>query len=661
MMNIKLGIDTGGSYTDAVVICYDTQEVIREAKALTTKEDLTIGIGKVIDKLCIKETENVCLVCLSTTLATNAIVEGKNSAVGLITIGASVKEGFPAAYSIDVKGRVSVTGCEVEPLCETEVEKALISMKGQVEALAISGYASVRNPAHELKVKELAEKILGIPVVCAHELTCTLGYYERTVTAVLNAKLIPIIKELVEATKTVLKQRNIDAQILIVKGNGHVMADSFAECRPVETILSGPAASMIGGRYLSGCRNAIIADMGGTTTDIVAVVDGVVPLEKDGASVGGWMTRVNAVQVITFGLGGDSYIRIRPFGTLSFGPDRVIPLCVAAHENPELCDEINCCRKEEKYQVVKRQETDCFRLFKKKNLDSSELTKQDLQIIKLLESGSHSILYLSREIGRDLDTLGMQKLLDMEIVQEISMTPTDLLHATGEYREWNEKASILGAELFAKRLNMDYSDFLVQAEEQFVYQISLALVQGACRVDGLKSDIKQNEAVMFIVNNALKKTENRHLDLGLRLTIPIIGIGAPAGTWFTKAAKVLGTELIIPDHNAVANAVGAAVGDMQEVFEALIRFNPHTNRFVAHTPKSRMLFKTLGDAKKFAKRELLACAEMLAQKLEVEGYKISITEKDCHFGGEENKDGGFIESRIVAVLSGVPRGGQCGN
>lgn len=161
-------------------------------------------------------------------------------------------------------------------------------MQGKIDALAVSGYASVRNPAYELKVKGLSDAILGVPVVCAHELTKVLGYYERTVTAVLNAKLIPIIKELIAATKVVLAKKGIRATLVIIKGDGNCMTCSFAEERPIETVLSGPAASALGGILLSGCKDMIVADMGGTTLDVVPILDQSIPMDECGAAVGGW-------------------------------------------------------------------------------------------------------------------------------------------------------------------------------------------------------------------------------------------------------------------------------------------------------------------------------------------------------------------------------------
>ncbi|WP_130862833.1 hydantoinase/oxoprolinase family protein [Bacilliculturomica massiliensis] len=655
-MDIKLGIDTGGSYTDAVMISCDTQKIIREAKTPTTRQNLAVGVEKAIDALHISGTEHVTLVCLSTTLATNAVVEGKSSAVGLITIGAPAgRRDYPAVCCAGIRGKISVAGCEVELLDRAAAETALRQMRGRVEALAVSGYASVRNPIHELEVKALAENLLGVPVVCGHELTSTLGYYERTVTAVLNARLIPVIRELLTATRTALAGRGIDARLLVVKGNGHVMVDSFAESRPVETILSGPAASMVGGRFLSGCTDALIADMGGTTTDVVAVAGGKAALEKEGAVVGGWLTRVSAVQVNTFGLGGDSYIRISPFGTLSFGPDRVEPLCAAAAENPRLCDEIAECRNDGPYRVVKRQETDCFRLLKTENLDKFELSDLDRRIIDLLDGGPRSLLWMSRELGRDLDSMGMQRLMDLEIVSCISMTPTDLLHAKGEYDRWNAEASRLGARLLSGRLNMSVEAFLAAATEQFVYKLCTALIQSVCRADGVKADLEKDPGAMALIDNVLGRSKKSRLELDLKLRIPIVGIGAPAAAWFSKAARLLGAQLIIPEHNAVGGAAGAAMGQVREVFTALIRFDPQSDRFAAHTPRSRMLFKTLEEAKGYCRKEMTVCARTLARELEIEDERISITENDCHSRNKENRTGGFVESRLTAVLTGAPR------
>ena len=652
-MNVILGIDTGGTYTDGAIVRFDTKEVLRYGKTFTTKENLIVGIRNCIDKLQIKEDENVCLVCLSTTLATNAIVEGKNSRVGLITISAPSEDNFPSALIIDVHGKMNIMGREIEPISEEEVTSALNSMKGHVEALAVSGYASVRNHDHELFVKKLASKILDVPVVCAHELTSALGFYERTVTAVLNAKLLPIIKELVDDTRAALIEQSISAPISIVKGDGHLMVDNFAESRPVETILSGPAASMIGGEFLTELKNAVIVDMGGTTTDILFVVDGEVMLEKEGASIGGWMTRVNAVKAYTFGLGGDSYLRTDSFGKITFGPNKVVPLCIAAVENPLLYNEIKEYKKDIRFVNIKRQEVDCFRLFKKNKLNNDELNETDCRILELLKDRSHSILYLSEMIGKDIESLGMQKLMDLELVQLISMTPTDILHASGEFNEWSTEAAKIGAELCATSLGICVDEFIKQTEEQFVYQVSRAILESACNMDGIDTDAVKDKISQFFINNALSKSRNTQIEYTLKLKNPIIGIGAPASVWVAKAAKLLDAELILPDYESVANAIGAAVGNVRENLKSLICYDPHISKYIAYLPNGRQLFKSLEEAKQCTRQQMTLCSQELAEKLAVEDIKITIDEEDEYQDNVCTKDKIFVKTVMTAVISGT--------
>ncbi len=138
---------------------------------------------------------------------------------------------------------------------------------------------------------------------------------KRATTAILNAHLIPIIHQLIESVKRVFQEQNIVAPLMIVKGDGSLMSESVIQDRPIETILSGPAASVIGAKYLleqSGeVQNAVIVDIGGTTTDIALLKEGLPRLNPNGARVGNWQTNVIAIDIRTIALGGDSQITPR--------------------------------------------------------------------------------------------------------------------------------------------------------------------------------------------------------------------------------------------------------------------------------------------------------------------------------------------------------------
>ena len=224
-MSFILGMDTGGTYTDAVIIDAKDRKVLCKAKALTTKDNLTTGIKNCLDQLEFDRLEEITLISLSTTLATNAIVEGRGGRVALLYMGAELEEDIPAAKSIRIRGAFDIMGRQKEALEEEEIRRVLKSLKGKVDAVAISGYASVRNPKHEQEAAKIAEDVLGIPVICAHHLSTALGFYHRTVTAVLNGRLISIIDDLLVSTRKVLKEKGISGSIMVVKGDGTLMTE----------------------------------------------------------------------------------------------------------------------------------------------------------------------------------------------------------------------------------------------------------------------------------------------------------------------------------------------------------------------------------------------------------------------------------------------------
>ncbi|HSV42810.1 MAG TPA: hydantoinase/oxoprolinase family protein, partial [Methanomassiliicoccales archaeon] len=245
-MHLGLGIDTGGTYTDTAIIDLEKGIVLTKAKALTTRHDLSEGIANSISKLKGVDFRSVRLVSVSSTLATNSVVEGKGCRVGLIIVGGEYRQMVPIEEVVEVKGGHNLTGEQMEALDMATVQDFVRSTRSKVDAFAVSSYLSVRNPEHEIAIKEFIKGECSHPVVCGHELSSKLGFYERTVTALLNAKLIPIIADLVASVKKVLKDHEIAAPLMIVKGDGSLMGELLAKEKPVETILSGPAASLIG-------------------------------------------------------------------------------------------------------------------------------------------------------------------------------------------------------------------------------------------------------------------------------------------------------------------------------------------------------------------------------------------------------------------------------
>lgn len=343
-----IGIDTGGTYTDAVLLDTDKKKsaaVIRKAKSFTTREELEKGIGESIEKLRLtsEDIRKVEKVILSTTLATNAIVEGKIHDVGLVAIG-DLPGGELAAKCVKlIRGKVNIKGRVLLDIDKYEVVSAVNSIKDNVDSIAVSCVASVRNPVLEQKVKGIISSICDLPVVCGYELARDLGFLERTNTAIINAGLLSIINTFMNAVKKVLNRAGIEAPVFVVKGDGTVSKGDIIRNTPINTALSGPAASIIGAINLTGEENAIVADMGGTTTDTGVVRNRRVELSPDGASIGGWKIKVKSAKLYTFGLGGDSSIRIED-SEYKIGPERILPACRGGNRGITPTDILHCSR-----------------------------------------------------------------------------------------------------------------------------------------------------------------------------------------------------------------------------------------------------------------------------------------------------------------------------
>ena len=351
-MNLGLGVDTGGTYTDSALINFDTGTVLAKAKALTTRQDLSIGIANSIDNLGEIDTKQIRLVSVSSTLATNSIVEGKGARACLLGIGYDRKtlykyglgDAFPIKEVRLISGGHDISGKELRPLDIRKIEQDVLETRQLVDAYGISAYGGVRNPEHEIATRRIVEELSGLPAVCGHELTNKLNSIKRAITVAFNARLIPLIRELLEAVKAVLHERQIHAPLMVVKGDGHVVNDQTAMQRPIETILSGPAASVMGAKFLARTDSGIVVDMGGTTTDIAVLRDGAPEINPDGAAVGKWRTSVRAADIQTSGIGGDSHIVFDRNDGISISPRRVIPLSLAALHDPNIVDDLEKLR-----------------------------------------------------------------------------------------------------------------------------------------------------------------------------------------------------------------------------------------------------------------------------------------------------------------------------
>ncbi len=651
-MSLVLGIDTGGTYTDGVVIDRSTRKVLAKAKSLTTRDDLSRGIIGCIDGMVFDDFDRIDIVSLSTTLATNAIVEGAGCEVGLVMIGFEPDGSIPCTEMRMVPGGHNVKGIAKEPLDEDAVRQALESMRGLVDAIAISGYLSVRNPEHELRVQELVGEVLGLPVVCAHHLTRSLGIHERTVTAVLNAKLIPIIKRLLTSVRASLDEKGVEAPIMVVKGDGTLVGEKLAQEKPIETLLSGPAASIIGAGFLSGVEDGFVLDMGGTTTDIAVVKDGVPRVDEEGARVGGFLTHVEAASINTYGLGGDSYVQMDMDRKLQVGPQRVIPICIAVQEHPYLHDELRVISIPYAYLLRYVQVADCLQLLNKNA--TASLSSSEAQVVEALEDGPHSFFTIVDRIGAEPNLLNVNRLVNVGVISRISVTPTDLLHASGKMLDFDAEASKLAIKLLSKRFGMYADDFVEMACDRVVDELCYCSAQSLAIHEGARFDLKEDEGAAYFFSKQLHPVAGEYISCSIKVGIPLVGIGAPVEAWLPRAAERIGAQLVIPDNSEVANAIGSAVGKVIESVKILITPGDNNDGFNLHSAWEMKVFEHLEDAVEYGKRCAVEKAHEAALANGARNIEITLNHEDVSAQSGTGDGDIYIETRIEAIATEQP-------
>ena len=561
-MVLGLGIDTGGTYTDSVVIDIDTKEIVCRSKALTTRDDLIKGIVSSLKGL--SKTDGISIVSLSSTLATNSIVEGKSCRVGLIVLGKKFGHTVNIANYAYIDAQLDLKGRTVKKLNMDEAKAAVESMRGKVDVLAVVGYMSVRNPSHEDTVRNLAEKMLGIPVVCAHELTSKLGFEQRANTAIINAGLIPTIIDLIKAVTKALEDLGIDAPLMIVKGDGSIMNTNTAIRRPIETIMSGPASSLTSAMVHTGIQDALIADIGGTTTDLGIIHGGFVRTLDTGALVGGHRTRVRAADVSTYGIGGDSRISVEK-GNILLSAIRIIPVCIAASKWPSVKEWIDGLQSLD--QSPSDTVSDCEFYTRASNTELSYLTEADRKFLKLIEERPYSVREASEVLEIPFERFCLRDLESEGYVTRIGITPTDILAAEGTYKEYDTEASVKAVSMLASKSGMSTNVFIESAKKAIVKKIARCIMDHMIRAETGKDELSKTDEA--IIEEVLR--DSSEYNVGMKLKMPIVGIGAPVGAWLPAVSEILQTELILPDNYDVGNAIGAISSSVTETVELTVR------------------------------------------------------------------------------------------
>jgi N-methylhydantoinase A len=335
-----LGIDVGGTHTDAVLI--EDLKVKKKTKTLTNEKNLIDSLLCVTSELLRGENlSKLKRVVLSTTISTNAIVQNKTDRVSLIL--ASGPGLSPSFFKINedvhfVSGYVNHRGIEISGIDRNEVSKIdmLFKEKG-IQHVGIVGKFSTRNPRQELKIQEIIRDQLK-HVSLGHRMSGHLNFPRRVSTTYLNAAIWNLYNDFVKQVLNFVHQWGFEVPVYILKADGGTVDITQSVDLPVQTILSGPAASIMGILSMFDRREDFIAlDIGGTTTDIAIFADGVPLLEALGVTINGHKTLIRGLLTKSIGIGGDSRVKFEN-NQILIGPEREGPAAVFGGPYPTPTD-----------------------------------------------------------------------------------------------------------------------------------------------------------------------------------------------------------------------------------------------------------------------------------------------------------------------------------
>ena len=667
-MTLSLGIDTGGTFTDAVLFD-EALGVIAKAKALTTRHDLAVGISAAVsDVLALgaASASLIELVSLSTTLATNAVVEGRGGRVALVFIGfdeadasrAGLSEALHGDPLIRVAGGHNPHGDALATLDLEVLEREVLAIASTVSGFAVTGQFATRNPSHEIAARDFIISHTGLPVTCSHELSAKLDGPRRAVTSVLNARLIGLIAGLIGAAQDIMRQHDIGAPLMVVRGDGSLMSAAVAKTRPIETILSGPAASLVGAAFLTALDDAVISDIGGTTTDVAMLERGVPRLDARGATVGKFRTMVEAVAITTVGLGGDSEVTVAAAGVaarLDLGPRRVVPVCLAAVDWPEVIH--RALDAQLTHDVANDHDARFVLPFGDAGASEAGLSAAEIDLLARARRGVSPVGVLLRG---HVDLARLNNLVKRGLLMLSAFTPTDASHALGDYTAFDRVAAQKAATLMARKRSgsgrqvaqnaHDFSSWVVTTLER---RSAETLLDVALAHDGLEQHGLSRHPL------AASSLDGRRgmVDIAVSLTVPLVGLGASAAMYYPKVAELLRAQVLIPLDADVANAIGAVVGRVS-VGIAVYVSQPERGRFRVHHPQAPGDMTVLDDAIALAEKIARQRALIDASAAGVDEHRVdvSVTNKFnlATIEGEEF----FVDGTVTATASGRPSVGH---
>ncbi|MBE5969192.1 MAG: hydantoinase/oxoprolinase family protein [Lachnospiraceae bacterium] len=628
---LAIGIDTGGTCTDAVIFDFENKKIVASAKSQTTHSNLEIGIENSLKKLPEDLLKNCSYLALSTTLATNACVENKGGRVLMIFIAAyekAIKDNY-RSYGFDSLDNMYMLNCGDDRLEEPDWDLFKKEIKEKLtgyDSIAIADMNSSRNNGvNEKKAADIIRQTDDLPIVCSYELFQDRNVLQRGASALLNAKLLPVIARFLRAVKGVLKKESLDLPVVIMRSDGSLMSEEYAKEHPVETLLCGPAASVKGGSYLQSAKKAYIVDMGGTTSDIAIVKNSKPVYARKGIRVGGWRTFVKGLYVDTFGLGGDSEVLFHD-NDISLGERRVVPLCILANNYDYVVEDL---KKLIANHPIGHTRPIYGYLILLKDIDNpANYTESELALCKALKDRPLILEDAAAAVESDVYNLKTARLENEGIIIRAGLTPTDMMSVKGDFNLYDSSASVLATRFLALSTEKDEAIIPELVYEKVVRKLYDNIVrigledkfQKVKRYDYTKEIEILADA--FYKMRTSKESVNDVINPRFATDATLVGIGAPIHVFLPRVAEILGTDYTIPKEAGVTNALGALIGDVRATAEVEVKAQYELNTdnggesagFIVYAKDKPMFFEKLGEALEFAEEEALNKAVTAAKK-----------------------------------------------
>ena len=493
-----LGLDVGGTFTDAVII--EGHRVVSSAKRRTTKDNLMQGIGEALDAVLAScDIPNIEQVTLSTTVVTNTIVEEKEQVVDLYVVtgpGRNVDDIFPVS-PIYLQGYTDHRGIVVERTSTDGVRDIarMIQARSGTDLAAVSAKFGVRNPQEELSITEALQDMYNT-ISNGSLLSGSLNFPRRTISAYFNSAVTPVFTVFKKNVEDALSARNIKAPLHILKADGGSLPMEHMVSRPVETAFTGPAATVLGLSALGAIGNAhtVALDIGGTTTDISLWKQGKPLMTKNGVSIREYPSAVRSFAVTSVGIGGESVVRIVD-GEIMVGPERVGPSAALGGNEPTL--------------------------------------------------------------GDALIVLGHASYGDAELATQSLQQLADMLQADGKHGERENTFGNYGGNTFGDDSENTFEDH--NSEKQYIHNTSALdvaqhIVEKALETiqHGIDEVVQaENKRPVYVVADIVNPD--------VFAAAQIVVVGGTASSLGPSIGEFLNLPVIIPENAAVANAIGAAL------------------------------------------------------------------------------------------------------